>query len=96
MKFNVPSARSLYQATKLLLAFFILLSFTVIAFDYHPEGFSNKCAICHAKISINGTQDSSIFLFYPTVAHYKPVDEPFNITTAAPIFRKGRAPPELT
>jgi hypothetical protein len=94
MKISMPPSLSLNKTTVLFLVILFLLSFTVIAFDYHNERFSYACATCHAKNSVNGTQYSFIVLFYPTIAHYKISDESFNIIIPVSIFREGRAPPE--
>jgi hypothetical protein len=101
MKTNMPPSPSLYKTTALFLVIFFLLSFTVMAFDYHNSGISPACSICNAKNSLNDTQHSCFVLFHPAIAsfysailYYKSPDQSLNISTTVSISREGRAPPE--
>ena len=88
----MKESRNYKKAASLLLVLFIWSSIA-IAFDLHDDIYSGICPICHAKNSINGTENTFVLNAHLVSAHYCLTEKLFDITIPTTLSRQGRAPP---
>jgi hypothetical protein len=82
------------KAASLLLVLFIW-SLIAIALDQHDNIYSAACPICHAKNSINGTENAFVLSVHLVSAYYCLTEELFDVTIPIALSCQGRAPPGL-
>ncbi|MGD0275604.1 MAG: hypothetical protein ABSB79_06055 [Syntrophales bacterium] len=91
----MPPSGSFFKKTiPLTLALIMIHALVAFALDQYDDDYSPNCPICIAKHLLNGSQNSIVVNFYPSIAYHYPDEQLFGITVPTILSFKDRAPPE--